>query len=825
MENEDRLRAALADRYRIEKKIGAGGMATVYLAWDLKHDRPVAVKVLDPELAHGLGSSRFLKEIKTTANLTHPHILPVFDSGEADGFLYYVLPYVKGESLRARLAKERQLPVDEAVRIAREIAGALAYAHDEGIIHRDVKPANIMLEAGQAVLGDFGVAHAVAEASDERLTRAKTSPGTPSYMSPEQASGTEDLDGRSDIYSLGCVLYELLAGEPPFTGSTPAAILARKVQGRLPSLLNLRPGLPGWLVEATEKALVRVPADRHQTATEFLQALKAGWASDHGPKGPPVRFGKGKLVGAFAAAILFLFGVSKIFDRGTESRESWPSTGVRVAVTYFNVASEDPALAALGDALTEYVADGLVQLGTLDVLPLSAMLPHKGVGLSNQAVEELGIDAYVEGSVMGTADRVTVSVQLIDAADLRHIESEMVAGNAGEPFAILEDLAGQVSGLLRQWLGIRFEMASLQAGTESETAWSLLQEGGKRLEDAIDLAGSGDTVAARGRLQEADALLGKAESEDPSFVSPIVERGWVALEYASLGGSSSVHDPDWTRVGVRHAERALEKDPDNPGALELRGVLLDYLAEEAASDEEVDSLRSAAEQDLLRATELDETRSQAFVRLSSIYREWGRLAESKLAARKAYLADPYQMEAVWVLFSLCSSSLELREWTEVSGWCGEGRTRFPEEPAFASAELAALAGPEGPLPAPDLAWHLADEVIRLSPPHERDRAEPPQFLQVAAVLARAGLPDSARAVLNRTLALPAAEGPRTYVQEANARLRLGDVDGALDALARFLEASPSDRASMPTDWWWEEIWDHPGFLALLDSVEGGPGGG
>ena len=236
MEHEERLRAALADRYIVERQIGEGGMARVYLAQDLKHDRPVAIKVLNPELAVNLGPERFFREIRTAAKLRHPHILPVYDSGEADGTLYYVMPYVRGESLRARLDKEQQLPVEDAVRITQEVAGALAYAHEQGIVHRDVKPANIMLEEGQAVLADFGVAHAVAQAGEERLTRTGTSLGTPAYMSPEQATGASDPDGRSDVYALGCVLYEMLSGSPPFTGPTAAAVLARQAQERVPSL-------------------------------------------------------------------------------------------------------------------------------------------------------------------------------------------------------------------------------------------------------------------------------------------------------------------------------------------------------------------------------------------------------------------------------------------------------------------------------------------------------------------------------------------------------------------------------------------------------------
>jgi serine/threonine-protein kinase len=222
-------------------------MATVYLARDLKHDRSVAVKVLNPGLAVNLGPERFVREIKTAANLTHPHILPLHDSGEADGFLFYVMPYVKGESLRTRLMREKRLPVEEAVQIAREVADALACAHGEGVIHRDVKPGNIMLEGGHAFLADFGVAHAVAEARDERITQTGVSVGTPAYMSPEQATGEGGVDGRSDQYALGCVLYEMLTGRPPFQAKSAAAVLASHLHKRPPLARALRPEVPAPL--------------------------------------------------------------------------------------------------------------------------------------------------------------------------------------------------------------------------------------------------------------------------------------------------------------------------------------------------------------------------------------------------------------------------------------------------------------------------------------------------------------------------------------------------------------------------------------------------
>jgi serine/threonine protein kinase len=269
----ERLQRGLADRYRVEGKLGEGGMAVVYLAEDLRHHRRVALKVLRPELAATLGADRFLREIETTAQLTHPHILPLLDSGAADGALYYVMPFVEGESLRDRLERERRLPVNDAVQIARETADALGYAHSHGVIHRDVKPENILLESGHAVVADFGIAKAVSVAGGTRLTETGLSVGTPAYMSPEQVAGGEALDGRSDVYSLGCVLYEMLTGETPYTGATPLAILAKKLSEPLPRVSMARQNVPASLEAVLTKVLASTPADRFATAGEFAAAL------------------------------------------------------------------------------------------------------------------------------------------------------------------------------------------------------------------------------------------------------------------------------------------------------------------------------------------------------------------------------------------------------------------------------------------------------------------------------------------------------------------------------------------------------------------------
>ncbi len=305
------LRRALADRYRVERVIGEGGMATVYLAEDLKHRRMVALKVMRPELAATLGADRFLREVEIAAQLTHPHILPMYDSGEANGVLYYVMPFIEGESLAARLARDGELPVEEAVRLAREVAEALAYAHKRGIVHRDVKPANILLNQGHALMADFGIARAVG-AGGEAMTRTGLAIGTPQYMSPEQATGDRDVDNRTDIYAVGAVLYEMLTGEPPFTGRTPQAVIARTLTERPRPLSASRDGLPKGLEAVVMQALARSAADRYPTAEVLVTSLqaiagKATGTPDASPLAAPARATDGRrwiVLGALAMVAL-----------------------------------------------------------------------------------------------------------------------------------------------------------------------------------------------------------------------------------------------------------------------------------------------------------------------------------------------------------------------------------------------------------------------------------------------------------------------------------------------------------------------------------------
>ena len=361
-ETAERLRLALADRYVIEREVGQGGMATVYVAHDVRHDRRVALKVLRAELAAVIGAERFLAEIKTTATLQHPHILPLFDSGTADGFLYYVMPYVEGESLRDRLSREKQLPVDEAVRVASEVAGALDYAHRHGVVHRDIKPENILLHEGQALVADFGIALAVSRSEGAtRMTETGMSLGTPHYMSPEQAMGEREITPKADVYALGCVLYEMLLGEPPFTGPTAQAIVAKVMTEKPGPIVARRDRVPAHVEDAVFTALEKLPADRFASAAEFAAEL-TGSRGAAVPRAAAVRRSwlvPVATVGAVALAAGFLLG------HGVGSPAALPTEwrgellgGPQVAMA--PTVSRDGQLVAF-----EAMVDGQTQLGVL----------------------------------------------------------------------------------------------------------------------------------------------------------------------------------------------------------------------------------------------------------------------------------------------------------------------------------------------------------------------------------------------------------------------------------------------------------------------------
>src|SRR6184192_1431204 len=359
-----RLQTALADRYTIERELGRGGMATVYLAQDRKHHRQVAIKVLKPELAAALGPERFLREIDTAARLNHPHILPLHDSGEAEGFLFYVMPYVEGESLRDRLSREKQLPLGDALQIAREVADALSYAHSRDVVHRDIKPENILFEAGHAVVSDFGIARAITAAGGEKLTGTGIAVGTPGYMSPEQGAASARVDERSDIYSLGCVLYEMLAGEPPFTGPSAESIVRQHLAAPPPRVSAMRAAVTPAVEQAIARALAKTPADRFATAALFADALGAGAGAPQALR----RLSRTGVALALSAALVTIAG-AVLFTYGKRA----PALDANLlAIAPFDVLERK--LDLWREGLVDVLSRDMDGAGTLHVVPLSVVL-------------------------------------------------------------------------------------------------------------------------------------------------------------------------------------------------------------------------------------------------------------------------------------------------------------------------------------------------------------------------------------------------------------------------------------------------------------------
>ena len=763
-EQFERLQAALASRYRIVREAGRGGMATVYLAEDLKHDRRVAVKVLRPELAAALGLERFLREIQIAAGLAHPHILPLHDSGETDGFVYYVMPYVEGETLRDRLVRQRQLPIGEAVRIVQEVADGLAYAHRLGVVHRDIKPENILFMEGHAVVADFGVATAVGVAGGARLTESGLAVGTPVYMSPEQAMGQGDVDGRSDTYSLGCVLYEMLAGDPPFGGSSSQAVVAKKLSDPVPRLSTVRETVSPALEQAVRRALARIPADRFGTAAEFASAAAEGVVSGVKADAKP----------RVARAVLLLAGVLAVALGGTVwLRRAGDHGGTTQPPAGRSVEAHRPTIIAvlpfenLGPADDEYFAAGMTdeitsRLGTvsgLGLVPSRAVQRYTRTNMTMREIgRELGIDYLLVGSVRWAgadsgSKSVRITLELLRARDERQLWATTYDREITDIFAVQSDIAAQVTERLGVTL-LEGERNRLSAQpTRNHEAYTLYLKGryfwNKRTEGSIQTAldyfqraVDRDPGYSRAWVGIADAWIfrGWYSRRAPREVFPKAKSAVMrALEFdstlaeahASLAHILFEFDHDWT-AAEREYRRAIELDPSYPTAHHWYGGFLSAMGR-----------HDEALQQAVTARTLDP--------LSPIIQTWMGLryyfAEKYDAAiaeyRKGLELDPDFAPAHWHL-----------------GWAYEQTGRFKE--GVSEAERA-LALDEGNL------VYLAS---------------------LGHAYARAGMGSEARATLARLAQASTSRHVSSY-HVAVIHIALGDTNAGLDWLERaYDEQSP-----------------------------------
>ncbi len=532
-----RLTAALADRYTIERELGAGGMATVYLAEDLKHHRKVAVKVLRPELAAALGADRFLREITTTANLRHPHILPLYDSGDADGFLYYVMPFVEGESLRDRLDRDKQLSVDDALKIAREVGDALSYAHRHDVIHRDIKPENILIEEGHAVLADFGIARAVSAAGATQLTATGMSVGTPVYMSPEQAGGEAELDGRSDLYSLACVLYEMLGGQPPFTGPTVESVIHQHLAADSPPITNLRPSVPVSIAGALQRALAKNPADRFNPIAQFLEALSTHVATTAQPMADTVgtktttgrarRTSRARLFGVVGAVALV--ALVTVFLIRSGSSNAAPGIGPSVAILPFDNISPNADDAYFADGITEEITNQLSRVSDLRVVGGAAVTRALASGMSlSEIAAALNVETLLEGGVRKVGEQVRITAQLVDAQNNENLWSQDFDRDMSDVFAIQSEVARDIVIALDAQLTPAEEEILDEVPTNNTAAYNLYLRSSQ----------------LQGRLPDENGaaieLLRQAVSIDPLFAKAWALLGWRYVWKARVGDSTAI---------------------------------------------------------------------------------------------------------------------------------------------------------------------------------------------------------------------------------------------------------------------------------------------
>jgi len=552
---QNRLTAALAPRYAVERELGRGGMATVFLARDLARDRDVALKVLHPDLSMAVGADRFRREIDIAARLDHPHILSLWDSGEAAGSLYYVMPYLRGESLRARIDRERQLPVDESIQLACEVAEALSYAHAQDVVHRDIKPENIMLEDGHAVVADFGIARAVSASGEQKLTQTGVTLGTPTYMSPEQAFAEKAIDGRSDVYSLGCVLFEMLAGQPPFSGPNAQAIMARHTMEQVPSITIVRQTVPDYVEDAIFRALAKSRADRFTTADELIVALRAP-----GPRTGPRRTQRlgaverrhrkvRRMVYSAAAAVPLLtagWAGWHFYLRPSPVGAAPPNAAEttlavrKVAVLYFDDLSSGATLGPVADGLTEGLIDQLADVKQLDVTSRNGVAPYRGRDVEPDSIARaLGVGTLVRGSVeLGREGSYQVTVRLVDAATGVDLDRAAFRQPAGSVLALRDSLSSKVAEFLRKRIGNEVELRETRAGTLNVQAWLLAQRAEKLRKQSDSLWQADQAAAAMRNLDAADSAVAAAEVLDPSYDEPTVQRAAIAARRARLSADA-----------------------------------------------------------------------------------------------------------------------------------------------------------------------------------------------------------------------------------------------------------------------------------------------
>jgi serine/threonine-protein kinase len=770
----DHLTYVLANRYAIERELGRGGTATVYLARDLKHERRVAIKVLHAEVRDSVGPERFLREISIAANLVHPNILPLLDSGRTDDFLFYVMPYVEGESLRDRLRREKQLRVEDAAQIAREMSDALDYAHRHNVIHRDIKPENILLEDGHAIVADFGIARAISAAGSDPLTAYGVVVGTPEYMSPEQAGGTGEMDARSDVYSLACVVYEMLAGQPPFTGVTAQSVMHQKLSLEAPRVTTRRPGVPGGIADTLHLALANDPADRIHTAAAFASALMRSIAPGGGGRRRTWTRGRVTAAAALATAAALMGGW-------------WTTLELRTRALAIDAIAVLPITNRMADSkqyLVDAMQDAIIgELGQLHnlkrVVSRQSMLQYQNtLKTSPQIAKEQNVQALVEGSMFQDGDSVRVELKVIQAVPAeRVLAAKSFDGSVRKVLSIQRDIARAIAGEIRVGLAppeqarlTRAPVVEPAAYDEWARGWSayrtLTKESiGKCIDHAVNAQAIDSTYAAAYALSA--MCLGllpfvAAVAPDDAFPRSL-EASRRALErdegladaHFARAWALATYRMDWSGA-EREYRRGLQLEPGSASGRTRFAWFLSWLGRD---DEAVaEATRAIAE---------NPTGPPENANLAAIHWVGRRYDDAITVARRAIEINPSYAFGYVRMGSACVEK----------GMFSDAVTAF------------------------ETAVKLSDGAVNLRG-------------LLGHAYARAGRRDDARRVLDELRALKA----RLYVDPldlAEIHVALGETEQALSLIDEAFRVHAGDRILLKVNPVWDPLRPDPRFQALL----------
>jgi eukaryotic-like serine/threonine-protein kinase len=870
-----RLRASIGDRYAIERELGKGGMATVYLARDIKHDREVAIKVLHPELSASIGADRFEREIRLAAKLQHPHILGLYDSGNADGLLYYVMPFVRGEALRDRLDREGMLPVEDALRITLEVCSALHYAHEQGIVHRDIKPENILLSGEHSLVADFGIARAANDASGQKLTQTGMAVGTPVYMAPEQSTG-DPVGPTADIYSLGCMLYEMLAGEPPFTGPNAMAIMAKHLMEQVPSVRVLRNTVPVEVEEAIFHALAKAAVDRPKTAQAFGEMLGANLRDSGGrrairptsanrasmavPRGSQMVRGSqmiprqtisgqapvfmldeaGELVEIeqkpwwkrpamllVAGLVVALGGTAAYFGLNQpKAAGATDPTLRRVAVLYFD--SPDSTLRPAADGITEGLIRSLSRVSQITTISQAGSESVRNLTSTDSIVDALRVGFLVRGSLRPEGERIAISYRL-ENRNGRAVGDQSLTVAKDSILLVQDSIAQLAAELIRRGLGEEIQLQTQQAATASNVAWLAVQDGLALQRRASAAIAAGDAAGAVALFDRADSAFAAAEEEDPRWVEPIVRRATLAYVRSRTYGRNTTLIRPWVELSIRHADRAIAMAPDDADALEARGttrVFAHFQSVTAEQDKPAELAKAIA--DLTKATTSNKAQAGAWASLSAaLYVDpKAALSEVTTAAQMSLAADEFQSNAIITRGRLVNAAYDNGSFDQADRACADLEARHPGNARSIRCRLYLQSIPG--LPAYDIAraWRLADSLVAAMPADTVSARHIGQIFAAATIAraskfpgAPAGLADSARAVARR------GEGDAIVDQTGEFKMFaayvatiLDDRDDIYRRLSAYIAVSPTDRREdlrTKATWWFKPLEPDPRWSALV----------